>query len=107
MIDEARGIEVSYDQIVYVTVHGPYNLGVTGQRRLGCLAEIVLTMWSEPWAERKLLELLTDLRERLQSEPSEGEAMDPLGLPRQTAGPDDRATKWGWLLGSASSIGGY
>ena len=73
----------------------PDELSAAGQRRLGYLAEIVMTMSPEPAAERKLLELVSDLRKRLAPKPVQGDAMDQLGLPARFAGPDEKATAWG------------
>lgn len=81
------------------TTPAPDQLSVAGQRRLGYLAEIALTMSPEPWAEKKLLALVVDLQERLRSEPVQGEAMAQLWLPSQIAGPDSRATEWGLAIG--------
>lgn len=71
------------------------ELSDVGKRRLGYLTEVVFTMSPEPAAERKLVALMADLRERLRSEPVERGAMDQLWLPGRIAGPDARATEWG------------
>lgn len=71
------------------------ELNAVGQRRLGYLAEIVMTMSPEPEFEKRLVALVKDLQKRLRSEPVEGDAIGQLWLPARIAGPDERATEWG------------
>lgn len=75
------------------------EISTAGQRRLGYLAEIVMTTSPEPAAERKLLELVVALRRRLRSEPIVGDAINQLWLPARIAGPDEKATDWGLETG--------
>lgn len=86
------------------TIPAPDQLSEAGQRRLGYLAEIMLTMSPERGPERKLLALVADLRQRLRSEPIQGEAMDQLWLPSHVVGPDSRATEWGLVVGLSERL---
>lgn len=81
--------------LVTGTIPAPDELSVVGKRRLGYLTEVVLTMSPEPAPEKKLQALVAYLRERLRSEPVEGDAIDQLWLPARIAGPDEKATGWG------------
>lgn len=81
--------------LVTGTIPAPDELSVVGKRRLGYLITVVLTMSPEPAPERKLQELVADLRERLQSAPVDGDAIGLLWLPARIAGPDAKANEWG------------
>lgn len=87
--------------LVTGTIPAPDELSAAGRRRLGYLTEVVLTMSPEAAPEKKLLALVADLRERLQSEPVEGNAINELWLPARIAGPDLNATEWGLGTGLA------
>lgn len=81
------------------TIPDPDELSDAGQRRLGYLAEIVLTMSPEPAPERCLRQLIEELRERIGSEPLGAESSGPLWLPDALAGADQRAWSWGLAIG--------
>jgi hypothetical protein len=86
------------------TLPEPKLLSVAGQRRLGYLAEVVLAMSPERGPEKKLRELIADLRDRLHLEPVVGDALDQLWLPSQVAGADEKAIEWGLVVGFSERL---
>lgn len=89
------------DRLFAALLNGPLPLPPSsdGMRRLGYLAEIALTMSPKPEPERKLLEFVAEIRERLRSKPPSWWSMRQRWLPRRIAGPDDKAAEWGLRSG--------